>query len=257
VHLPRERPLALALGIWLACRGALASVAIGLAGLGALVAVGYCLLARHADVTHLPAKATLVIAWSAGVMLAFGSSLRAVARDWEEGIVALARVRGVRASRYMRGRLAGVVVVLALTVGGASLVASFAATAVAKAPLATARDGLAALVYALAFAATVGPVAVAALGTRSRVRGYLRFFAVLVLPELLARWTAAALPAGWQELTSIPAALAALLTGVDETSAAAALKMARAAVGLAAVAAIAVVLVQARTPRVSRAGDVT
>ena len=95
MHLPRERPLALALGIWLACRGALASVAIGLAGLGALVAVGYCLLARHADVTHLPAKATLVIAWSAGVMLAFGSSLRAVARDWEEGIVALARVRGV------------------------------------------------------------------------------------------------------------------------------------------------------------------
>jgi hypothetical protein len=258
VYRPRERPLALALGIWLACRGALASVAIVLAALIALAAFAYCLIARHADLTHLPTRATLAIAWSAGVMLAFGSSLRAVARDWEEGIVALARVRGVRASRYMRGRVAGVVVVLALTVGGASLLASFAATAMTKAPLATARDSVAALVYALAFAATVGPVAVAALGARSRVRGYLRFLAVLVLPELLAPWTEAALPAGWQELTSIPAALDALLTGIEATSWANALKMVRAGAGLAAVVAISVALVQARTPRVSRAsGDAT
>jgi hypothetical protein len=255
VHRPRERPLALALGIWLAYRGALAAVAIALAALGTLAAIAYCLLARHADLTHFPTRATLAIAWSAGVMLAFGSSLRAVARDWEEGIVALARVRGVRAGRYMRGRVAGVVVVLATTVGGASLLASFAATAMTKEPLATARDGAAALAYALAFAATVGPVAVAALGAPSRIRGYLRFVAVLVLPELLSPWTAAALPAGWQELTSIPAALAALLTGIEATSWATALKMVRAGVGLAAVVAVSVALVQARTPRVSRATE--
>jgi hypothetical protein len=79
-----------------------------------------------------------------------------------------------------------------------------------------------------------------------------------VLPELLAPWTEAALPAGWQELTSIPAALDALLTGIEATSWANALKMVRAGAGLAAVVAISVALVQARTPRVSRAsGDAT
>jgi hypothetical protein len=256
VQRPRERPLAIALGIWLACRGVLAPVAMGMAALGALGAVGYCLFARRADVTHVPTRATVAIAWSAGVMLAFGSCLRAIVRDWEDGIVALARVRGVRSSRYMRGRIAGVVVVLAVTLGSASLATGLAATAVAKAPLATARDGLAAILYALVFAATLGPVAVAALGARSRVRGYLRFFAVLVLPELIAPWTAEALPSGWQELTSIPAALFAVLRGVEAPSLPAELEMARAIAGLAAIVAISAALVQARTPRVSRApGD--
>jgi hypothetical protein len=248
----RERPRALALGIWLACRGGLVAVSLGIAGVGALVALAYPVFGKHPAVTHLPTTATLAITWSAGVMLAFACSLRALVRDWEDGVVALSRARGVRASAYVRGRIGGVVVVLAATLGGASIVSSLAATAATHEPLATARDSLAALVYALAFAATLGPVALAALGARSRAKGYLCFFAVLVLPELLAPWTAAALPPGWHELTSIPAALGAVMAGVESPSLASGVPMLRALVGLGAVIALGVVLVQTRTPRVSR-----
>src|ERR1700733_900642 len=70
------------------------------------------------------------------------------------------------------------------------------------------------LAYSLAFAATVGPVAMATVGDRTRGAGLVLLLAVLFVPELLAPWTATLLPRGWHELTSIPAALAAVRDGI-------------------------------------------
>jgi hypothetical protein len=78
----------------------------------------------------------------------------------------------------------------------------------------------------------------ATLGPRSRPGGYLAFLAVLVLPELLAPWTGVLLPAGWHELTSIPAALAAVRSGIAAPIASGA-RLARALTGLSAVVALA------------------
>ncbi len=144
---------------------------------------------------------------------------------------------------------------LATTVGGGTLVAGLAATAVAgSSALAVARASAAALVYALAFSITMGPVAMAALGGRTRAGGYFALIAVLVLPELLAPWTRRLLPDGWRELTSIPAALEAVRAGV-ELAGSAVLHAVRAAVGLVAVVAASLLWVRARMPGVDRIPD--
>jgi hypothetical protein len=179
------------------------------------------------------------------MVLAFGAAMRAVRRDREEGIVALARARGVSLGAYVRGRVGGLVVVLALVVGGATAVAGVVGTSIARPWWPAARASIAALAYALAFAATLGPVALATLGGRSRSGGYLTLLAVLVLPEVLAPWTSALLPEGWHELTSLPAALRAVRLGVANPAAMGA-ALARAIAGLAAVSALSLVVIAAR-----------
>jgi hypothetical protein len=241
------RPATLALGISLAARGPLAVASIALAVMGAFVSMLAALAARGSTAARLPTTASLAIAWSAGVMLAFGASLRALPRDREDGVLALLRARGVAGWGYVRGRVGGLVTVLALTVGGATLAAVLAATAVARPAGPAVRAGIAALVYALSFSATVGPLAVAALGARTRAGGYLTLLAVLVVPELVSHWTQELLPPGWHELTSVPAALEALRGGfLPHGSASAA---ARAAVGLAAVVVLSLAVARARVAR--------
>jgi hypothetical protein len=242
------RPRTLALGTWLAARGAMAAFGLALAAMAALASVVAALAiggARRGVAADLPVLVSSATAWSAGILLAFGAAMRAVRRDREQGIVALARARGATVGAYVRGRVGGLVVVLALAVGGATLVAGIAATSVARPWWPAARASLAALAYALAFAATIGPVAMATLGGRSRPGGYFTLLAVLVVPELLAPWTGALLPEGWHELTSLPAALGAVRAGVASPTTMAA-PLARAIAGLAAVAALSLVVVAAR-----------
>jgi hypothetical protein len=154
---------------------------------------------------------------------------------------------------YVRGRVGGLVGVLAVAIGGATLVAGIAATSVAHPALTAVRTSAAAVVYALAFAATLGPVAMAALGSRTRRGGFLALLAVLGLPELLSPWTATLLPRGWHELTSIPAALSAVRAGVA-APAAMAVPMARALAGLAAVVALSFVVIAARVRQTDAQG---
>jgi len=247
------RPRTLALGTWLAARGAVSRVGIALAVLGALASV---LIAGTLAGTGSDAPAQLLrvessaIAWSAGTVLAVGSSLGAFRRDREQGVWALAGARGASMACIVRGRVGGLVLLLAATVGGATLVAGVAATSVAHPAFAAARAGMGGLAYALAFAVTVGPLAMATLGARSRLGGALVFLAVLALPELLSRWTVLLLPRGWHELTSIPAALGAVRSGVM-APAAAAFPMLRALAGLAALAALSLTVVGARARRAS------
>jgi len=167
-------------------------------------------------VAFLPPLASSAIAWGGGVTLAFGAALRALRLDREQGILALVRARGATVSDYVRGRVLGLVIVLVSAVGGATTVACMSAVAVAHGALDVVASSAGAIVYAVAFGATLGPVALAALGARTRAGGYTSLLAVLVVPELLAftGLTTHLLPEGWDELTSIPAALSAVRRGV-------------------------------------------
>ena len=248
------RPRTLALGTWLAARGGMGGVGFALAIAGALASViAAVALSGTGAAGQLPLVESSAIAWSAGVVLAFGAALRALRRDREQGVVALLRARGAGLGDYVRGRVGGLVVVLAVAVGGATLVAGIAATSAARPSLSAVPTSLAAFVYALAFAATLGPVAMATLGSRTRAGGLVTLVAVLVLPELLSPWTSALLPRGWHELTSIPAALSAVRAGVAAPATMAG-SMARALAGLAAVVAISLVVIAARVRRADMQG---
>jgi hypothetical protein len=249
----RRRPGTLALGVWLAARGGAVTFGLVLAGLGALAFLAAAISMRHSHgpdaraLAALPVLASTALSWGAGVLIVFGGSMRAVARDREQGVVALARARGVAPSRYAVGRVGGLALVVATAIAGATLVASIAA--LWSAPSAReARLTAGALAYGLAFAATVTPVGMATLGGRSRSRGYLAFLAVLVLPELLSPWTAAQLPRGWHELTSIPAALAGVRAGIGSPASSAG-TLARALAALAAVSAVSFAVVVGRARR--------
>jgi hypothetical protein len=229
---------------------------LALAGLGALgVLLAAATLRGTTGLESLPAIASQAFAWGAGTTLAVGGALRALPYDREQGVVALARARGIGPAAYAAGRVGGLVVVLALTVVGGTLLAGLAATAAVTGPVsAVARSSAAAVVFALFFAATIGPLAVATLGGRSRGGGYLGLLTVLVLPELLTPWTKDLLPAGWRELTSIPAALEAVRSGV-QAAGPASVHAARAAAGLVAVVAASLIVVRTRVPRDAMAED--
>jgi hypothetical protein len=238
------------LGAWLASRGGLARTGLavtGLVGLGATIAA---LLSSSTRVAFLPDLASAAIAWGGGVMLAFGASLRALPLDREQGVLSLVRARGATPGEYVGSRVLGLVVVLAIAVGGCTAVACLAAIAAAHGAAAVVRSSAGAVAYALVFAATIGPVAMAALGARTRAGGYLSLLAVLVVPELLAGFTGRLLPHGWHELTSIPEALAAVRSAVAHPVLQGA-HGARALAGLLAVIALALLVVAARV----RAGE--
>jgi hypothetical protein len=221
---------------------------LALAAVAAIGSIGVAYALPGFAGKHLPTTASVIIVWGAGVMLAFGGALRALARDWEDGTIALLRARGIAASSYVGARVGGLVILLVLAVGGATLVAALAASAVARPPLAAVRTGLSALAYALAFAVTMGPLAMAALGARTRAGGYLTLIAVLVVPELAASWTSALLPSGWNELCSVPAALEAIRAFILSPRGSGA-HVARAVAGLAAVVVVSLAVVRARVPR--------
>jgi hypothetical protein len=253
---PRGRPRTLALGIWLTSRGALVRASLAITALGALVSIAAAVATRGTPtLAEVPVLASMALTWGAGTTLAFGGALRALRHDRERGVIALARARGVGVAGYTRGRVGGLVAILAVAMGGSTLVAGLAATAAARGEVhGVARASVGAFVYALAFAVTIGPLAMAALGGRSRAGGYLVLLAVLGLPELVAPYTGALLPRGWRELTSIPAALEAVRLGV-QSAGPAVLHAARGAIALVAVVAASLLLVYARVSLDDLRGD--
>jgi hypothetical protein len=193
-----------------------------------------------------------IVAWAVGASIAIGGAWHAVRRDRDEGILALVRARGLSASSYVQGRVLGLALVVAAAVAGPTLVAGLVAVSLARPPWLAVRVTLGALVYAVAFAATIAPLALAALSARTRLGGYLSLVAVLGVPELAGPWTAAMLPPGWGELTSIPAALTAV--GAVFASPEARTHAERAAAGLLAVVAASIVVVVARLPNADARG---
>jgi hypothetical protein len=238
----------LAFGVWLATRGALPRASLVLSALGVVAAVAASFVVGRrggAGAEHLPSIVAEAVCWLAGTTLAVAVAVQALRRDREEGVLALARARGIGAHAYALGRLGGLSVVLAVALGIPTLVAALGATSASHAAGSTLRSSLAALVYTAAFSATIGPVAMATLGARTRAGGYFTLLAVLVLPELVAPITSEILPAGWDELTSIPAALEAVRAAV-ETPMKHGEHLARAVVGLAGVVFVSLVVVGER-----------
>lgn len=226
----------------------------GLCALGAAVACAVARVARPDQAADVPVPAAMALCWSAGVMVALGGGLGALDRDRTEGITALLRARGIPARSYVGGRAGGLSAAIALGAGGATLACGVVATAVAQHRLQAIGATFAALAYVLAFAATLGPIAMAALGAGRRGWGYLAFITVLVAPEASARWTRRLLPSGWQELTSIPAALEAVQAGVLAPGVAG-LPMIRALAALVAVALASLALARASLPRSAPEAD--
>jgi hypothetical protein len=244
------RPSAGAFGVWLATRGVAVRASLVLIGVGTAAGVTAAVIGRDRPwVNAVPAIGAAAIAWGAGVMVAFAAALKVVHRDQNEGVLALLRARGVGPGGYVVARAGGLVAVLAGAMGAGVACIGAASTMASSTPLPTARASLGAVAYALAFAATVGPVAMATVGGRSRGLGYLALLSVLALPEALAPWTSDLLPPGWRELTSIPAALDAVRHGVARAGFVA--PAARAVVGLGVTITASLLVVRARAARVS------
>ena len=215
---PRPRGAALvALGASQAIGGILAKLSVGVAAvvtLGAIVVVA--VLARseaRPPLDLVPSLASSVLAWAAGMTLAFAAGAHALRRDRDQGVRELAVLRGADARRLVGARIVGLAAVLFVVVGGGTLLTGLAATAAAwraRTAMHAAEATFASLVYAAAFAAVVAPIALASLGARSRAGGYVWLLMVIVAPELFAGWTAELLPRGWGDVASVPGALASL-----------------------------------------------
>jgi hypothetical protein len=215
---PHERRRALvAFGVQLSRRGVLAPLSLGIGVLTVLgAAAAIVVMARRgerAPLDRVPGITASALAWGAGVLLAFAASAHALKRDRDEGITALLRARGGTLGGYLWTRIGGLSALLAcLCVGGTLLTGIVAALVATRAGLVldTLQATVAALAYSAAFSATMGPIAMAALGARSRAGGYLFLLGVLALPELFSPLTATILPSGWRDLASIPDALHAV-----------------------------------------------
>ncbi len=206
-----------ALGGALARRGLAAKISIGLGAAIALFGAAASLVIARGEhpegLTRVPLLASSALAWGAGTLLAFSASAHAFRRDRQEGVRALLAARGRSDGEYLASRILGLGRTLAVVTAGGTIVAGSAATLAARSPslaLRTLACTGAGVVFALAFAATLAPIALATLGARSRVGGYLALLAVLAIPELLQRGTARVLPEGWAELASVPGALTTL-----------------------------------------------
>jgi hypothetical protein len=174
-------------------------------------------VARHDGVetplAHIPSLASSALAWGGGFLLAFSASANALRRDRAEGVRHLFVTRTTSIRGYVLARVGGLFALLAAATGGGTLLVSTVALAAAPHPYVTLRTIQsvgASLVYAIAFAAVIAPVALAALGARSRPSGYVFLLLVLVVPEIMMSRLTGPLPSEVTELCALPSALAAL-----------------------------------------------
>lgn len=162
--------------------------------------------------TEVPLLASSVLAWGGGFLLAFSASVRALRRDWTDGICSLYVTRTASLRGYLIGRVGGLAALLAIVVAGGTFVCGFV-TALCSPRITVALRVLhatgAAVVFGVAFSIVMAAVAFAALGARSRASGYLLLLSIVVLPELVVS-RLPAIPESLADVLSIPSALGAL-----------------------------------------------
>jgi hypothetical protein len=245
----------IALGFFLARRGATAAVGLGLSvacvlGFGGL-AVVFARRGKLDALPDVPLLASSALAFGVGVLVAFAVATRVLRRDEEEGIRGLLRARGVDATEYLAARITGLAMSLAAFVAGGSALVGLVATVVAHGrviAIHTVQASLAAVIFGVAFAVTFAPVAMATLGARSRGLGYLALLSVLVMPELLHASLTRLVGASWASVCSIPGALLALRAALAPTGVDAAM-LARSLVAIVAIVALALLVVRAELAR--------
>jgi hypothetical protein len=250
-----------ALGVQLARGGVLVKIALGIAVITVLgtlaIALRVALAEKSPPLAEVSVVTSSALAWGAGVLVAFAAAAQSLRRDRDRGIRTLARARGTSTVAYLGGRIGGLSLLLAIVVGGGTLITGAATVLLAaRAGLAgRALQGLfASEIYALAFALTMGPLAIAALGARSRAGGYAWLLMLLVLPEVLAPVTGEYVPRAWRDLLSIPSALAGLRASLLPGSGLDVGRLVRASCVLVLFAALCVALARAELARVD-AGD--
>jgi hypothetical protein len=198
-----------------------------------------------APVSSVPLLASSAIVWGGAFLQAVGVAAGAFRRDRVEGIRQLFVTRTTSLRGYLFARVAGLAAVLAIVAGGGTLLVSGITIVVAtqkQSLLATLHTTLGAVLYALAFAAVIAPVAFATLGSRTRLGGYFALLLVLVFPELVVNVLGSRLPSDLAELCAIPSALAALRSSLSGSFDP--LRLLRAAVALAVFGGIAALLVR-------------
>ncbi len=168
----------IALGATLARRGPMPAVSIAISAVTTMafvaLAVSFARRGAEAPVHAVPLIASSALAWGGGFLHAFSASLNALRRDRVEGIAllfrsrsALAQGRGARA--YVFARVAGLAALLALVLGGGTLLTGLGAILASPGAGAlgrTVQSTIAALVFVVAFAAVIAPIAMAVLGAR-------------------------------------------------------------------------------------------
>jgi hypothetical protein len=250
----------IAFGAWLARRGWMAKIAIGITFATALafaMVAASLAAADRAPVHDVPLVASSAIAWGGGFLLAVTASMRALSRDRDEGIAELVIARTSSRRSYVFARVVGLALILAVVVVGATLLTAAVAIVASRHISVVGRTlhaGFASVVFALAFSVVVAPITIAALGSRSRASGYVTLLAVLFVPELLVHAAHGSWPDEIAELLSAPSALAAfrasLSPGTTEP-----LRCLRAIVALAVFAAIALAFVDRAARAVEREGS--
>jgi hypothetical protein len=206
--------------------------------LGALIALGFAIfaarVARRDGATSLAdavALSSTALAWVAGLLFVLGAATQGMARDRGRGVSALYRLHGVSRQRYLVVRALGLGLQLLRMVALGSLFVALVGAAAAPRTaqvLAAARGWASCLVYALAFALVVAPLAAAAGGSpsaeeqasssasrwrpadRPRGRGLVVLGLVLLLPAIVRLATAGVVDPSWRAVLGIPSALSAL-----------------------------------------------
>lgn len=244
------RATLVALGVALARRGILAGFALAVSvltvlGMGALAVV---LKNRDAESTlhDVPLVASSALAWGGGFALAFGAAVHALRRDVSEGLRDALALRSVGLRDYLVLRVGGLAALVALVVaGGSAAVGLFSALLGlgAGVSLRSLQATFASVLFGVGFAIVIAPTAIAALGARTRVGGYMFLLGVVVLPELAVTAASSALPHALADVLSIPSALGALRASVAPGSFDVA-RLARATVALAVFTALTIALVR-------------
>jgi hypothetical protein len=244
--------------VTLSRRGILPGISMGVCAATvfgvALVAIVLAARGRAAPLHDIPLVASSALAWGGGFLHAFATAAHALRKDREGGIRDLLSLRTTSLRGYLVARVGGLATLLAIILGGGTLVCGLVCvlvgTRMGVVPR-TLQSTLAGVVFAIAFAAVVSPVAFAALGARSRIGGYLFLLGVVVIPELVASSLSGLVPESVTEVLAIPSALAALRSslapgGLDGVRAL------RAIVALAVFVGIALVLVRRDAIRLER-----
>ncbi len=235
-----------------AVSGILTTIAFVIAGLTVLGCLVLAAATRTSPSAPLvPIATAWLLAWGAGILLAFSAAAKALHRDRDEGIVDLLVSRGHRRGTYVLARVGALAAVLSIVVGGGTLVVGAVCTLLAMGAhhvIGALQGTFAGCVYSACFAAMVAPIAFAALGARSRAGGYLWLVVVLVVPAMLSGFTSKLVPSGWEALVSVPGALDAVRSavappGIDL------LGLVRALVVAALVSGIAILVVRAEASR--------
>lgn len=210
-----RRQTQVSLGASLARRGPAVIVALIVSALTAIAAaiIGFVLARRGttAPADAVPILASSALAWGGGFLHAFSASAGALRRDRAEGIRQLFVTRTTSLDGYLFGRTVGLALVLAIVVGGGTLLAGLGALVGASGGAGrTLQTTIASVVFALLFAVVLAPVSLAALGARTRTAGWAMIVVVLFVPELVTLTMREAFPSEVTELLAIPSALGAV-----------------------------------------------